>query len=259
MKVVENKRLGSDVFSMWVEAGEAALKATAGQFASMYSKDGARLLPRPISICEIDREKKRLRLVYRVVGAGTKEFSLMTPDGDGIDIIAPLGSGFPLHEAGKTALLFGGGVGIPPLLEVAKRLTEQGVKVITVLGFRDSDTFLTEDFKTCSELHIATDDGSIGVKGTVLTAAEILKSEEDFKVDSIYSCGPLPMLKGVKEFGESYGIKTFVSLEERMACGIGVCLGCVCESKEVDPHSFVKNKRICKDGPVFLASEVEFS
>lgn len=257
VKIIENKKLSEGVFSMWIEAKERADKAEVGEFVSLYSEDESRLLPRPISICEIDRKRRRLRLVYRVVGVGTEEFSARK-EGEEISVIAPLGKGFPLENAGKTSLLFGGGIGIPPLLEVAKRLCEKGIKVISILGYRNSDTFLIEDFQKYSEVIPATDDGSLGVKGTVIDAAKKLLVAEKYGVTSIYSCGPLPMLRGVKEYGEKHGILTYVSLEERMACGIGVCLGCVCETKEVDSHSLVKNKRICKDGPVFLASEVEF-
>lgn len=257
VKIVENRKLSEGVFSMWIEVGEIADKAKVGEFVSLYSEDSARLLPRPISICEIDRENRRLRLVYRVVGAGTEEFSKKEEE-EAVAVIAPLGKGFPLEYAGKTALLFGGGIGIPPLLEVAKRLHEKGVKVVSILGYRNRELFLAEDFKKYSEVILATDDGSLGVRGTVIDAAKEFLIAENDEVTSIYSCGPLPMLRGVKEYGETHGILTYVSLEERMACGIGVCLGCVCETKEVDSHSLVKNKRICKDGPVFLASEVEF-
>ena len=103
---------------------------------------------------------------------------------------------------------------------------------------------------------IASDDGSIGIKGNVIEAAEKSDIVKKYEITEIYACGPLPMLKGVKEYGMKNSLKTYISMEERMACGIGVCLGCVCESEETDVHSFVKNKRVCKDGPVFLSSEV---
>lgn len=256
-KILENRELADGVFSMWIEAGDLALEAEAGQFVSLYTEDRTLLLPRPISICEIDKENRRLRLVYRVVGRGTLAFSRLLEGGE-VSVLFPLGRGFDLGQAGSSALLFGGGIGIPPLLEVAKCLFENGVKLTSVLGYRNRDVFLTEEFRQYSEVIIATDDGSLGFHGTAIDAAKELSLAEEKSVTSIYSCGPLPMLRGVKAYGEEKGIVTFVSLEERMACGIGVCLGCVCETKEVDAHSHVKNTRICKDGPVFLSSEVVF-
>ena len=255
-KILENKELSEDVFSMWIEAKDIVKTAEAGQFVSLYTRDESKLLPRPISICEIDREKGRLRLVYRVVGEGTKEFSKLMPNVDYIEVIGSLGKGFPIEEAGDTVLMFGGGIGIPPLLGAAKALKAAGKKAVVILGYRTKDTFLAEDFEKYAEVIIATDDGSLGCKGTVIDAANELKAAEKYGITDIFSCGPMPMLRGVKEYGEVKAIPTYISLEERMACGIGVCLGCVCESKEVDHHSNVNNKRVCKDGPVFLSSEV---
>lgn len=255
-KILENAELSEDVFSMWIEVGNMAKTAEAGQFVSLYTRDGSRLLPRPISICEIDRENEKLRLVYRVVGEGTAEFAKLLPNVDNIDVIGSLGNGFLVDKAGNSVLLFGGGIGIPPLLEAVKELKSKGKKAIAVLGYRTKDTFLVEDFKKYAEVIIATDDGSLGVKGTVIDAANELNVVEKYGITDIFSCGPMPMLRGVKEYGESRNIPTYISLEERMACGIGACLGCVCESKEIDHHSNVTNKRVCKDGPVFLSAEV---
>ena len=255
-KILENTELSEDVFSMWIETGEMARTAKTGQFVSLYTRDGSRLLPRPISICEIDRENERLRLVYRIAGEGTREFAKLLPNVDSIEVVGSLGKGFPIDKTGNTVLLFGGGIGIPPLLEAAKALKANGKRAVVILGYRTKDTFLVEDFKKYAEVIIATDDGSLGCKGTVIDAANEIKVAEKYGITDIFSCGPMPMLRGVKEYGESRGIPTYISLEERMACGIGVCLGCVCESKEVDHHSNVTNKRVCKDGPVFLSTEV---
>lgn len=244
--ILSQKALTNDIFDMRLQVGRLAKEAKAGQFISLYSKNGANLLPRPISLCEIDKENGSFRLVYRVVGKGTKEFSACR-EGDTLEILGPSGNGFPLKE--KKALLLGGGIGIPPMLELAKQLT--GEKQI-VLGYRDT-LFLNEDFTPFGEVIVSTEDGSAGTKGNVLDAVR----ENNLEAEVIYACGPTPMLRGVKAYAEEKGIEAFISMEERMACGVGACLGCVCKSKEVDSHTHVHNKRICKDGPVFLAQEVE--
>ena len=247
--ILSQEQIGTGIFSMWLEADEIATVAVPGQFVSLYSSDESRLLPRPISICEIDGERKALRLVYRVAGKGTREFSQMKA-GDAIQVLGPLGNGFPLKEAeGKKIFLIGGGIGIPPMLETAKRLS--GEKKI-IVGYRD-ERFLEKELSQVGELHIATEDGSFGVKGNVLDAIR----QEGLEADVIFACGPTPMLRALKDYAQEKKVPCWISMEERMACGIGACLACVCQSKEVDGHSHVHKKRICKDGPVFLASEVE--
>lgn len=245
IKVLHNERIEEGIYDLWLDAGDMATSAKPGQFLSLYCNSGGRLLPRPISICEIDKQEKKIRLVYRVVGEGTKEFAGLRPD-DYIDCMGPLGNGFTL--GGKKALIIGGGIGIPPLLELAKQLTcEKDI----VLGYRDI-TFLDKEFEKYGKVYISTEDGSVGTKGNVLDAVR----EHKLSADIIYSCGPTPMLKGVKEFAKAGNIKAWLSLEERMACGIGACLSCVCQSTDMDHHTNVNNKRICKEGPVFYADEV---
>lgn len=251
--VIRQKEIGDGIFSMWIQTENIGKEAKPGQFVSLYSKDGSKLLPRPISLCEIDRENSRLRLVYRVTGAktGTEEFSRLKA-GDAIPVIGPLGNGFPVEKAeGKRAFLMGGGIGVPPILELAKQM--QCEKKQIVVGYRNAQTFLKEEFEAAAELYISTEDGSVGTKGNVMDAIR----EQKLKADIIYACGPTPMLRAIKQYAEENGIECYISLEERMACGIGACLACVCKSKEKDAHSNVHNKRICKDGPVFLATEVE--
>ena len=226
-------------FSMWIVT-DIADEARPGQFISVYSQDGSRLLPRPISICEADPDEGRLRIVYRIAGKGTDEFSKYV-SGDPINIMGPLGNGFP--QEGENVFLIGGGIGVPPMLEMAKQLNCE--KQI-ILGYRDENLFLRDEFE-------AYEDGSVGTKGNVLDAIR----EQNLTADVIYACGPTPMLRAIKEYAAEKGIKCYISLEEKMACGIGACLACVCQSKDVDHHSNVHNKRICKDGPVFLAEEVE--
>lgn len=248
-KVVSQQALTDDIFSMWIQADEIAGAAVPGQFISVYTKDTGKLLPRPISLCQVDKEKGQLRIVYRVVGAGTSQFSGYQA-GDDIEIMGPLGNGFPLERAaGKKVFLIGGGIGIPPMLELARQLD---CEKQAVLGYRDV-LFLNDEFEKFSNVYVVTEDGSAGTKGNVLDAIR----ENGLKADVIFACGPTPMLRALKAYAEEHEIECWLSLEEKMACGIGACLACVCQSKEVDEHSHVHNKRICKDGPVFLAQEVE--
>ena len=214
---------------------------------SLYCKDGSRLLPRPISLCGIDRQNRTLRLVYRVAGKGTEEFSGLE-EKDEVKILGPLGNGFELLE--KKAFLIGGGIGIPPMLQLAKELN---CEKTAVLGYRD-ELFLLEDFKAVCDTYIATEDGSAGTKGNVLDAIR----ENALSADVIYACGPTPMLRALRDYANEHNMECYISMEERMACGIGACLACVCKSKEKDGHTNVHNKRICKEGPVFNAKEVEF-
>ena len=144
-----------------------------------------------------------------------------------------------------------GGIGIPPMLQLAKEL-KKAEKTI-VLGYKDSRTFLKEELESYGRVVVATEDGSVGIRGNVLDAVR----SESIEGDIIYSCGPTPMLRALKAYAEEKGIEAQISLEEKMACGIGACLACVCQSKDVDEHSHVHNKRICKDGPVFDAREVD--
>lgn len=244
--VLSQENLAPGVYSMWIKT-TCAKTAKPGQFITVYTKDKSKLLPRPISICQINAAEEKLRIVYRVLGAGTKEFSAYQA-GDSIEVMGPLGNGFPTE--GSKAILVGGGIGVPPMLGLAEALTCE--KQI-VMGYRDANLFLKEEFDKNGQVYIATDDGSVGTKGNVIDAIKA----NAVTGDVIYACGPTPMLRGLKAYAEEAGITLYISLEEKMACGIGACLACVCKTKEVDEHSNVHNKRICKDGPVFLASEVD--
>lgn len=251
--VVSQESIGAGIYSMWIQTDRIAADAKPGQFVSLYTNDRSKILPRPISLCEIDKENGRIHLVYRVTGqgTGTDEFSQMKA-GDTIPVLGPLGNGFPVEKAeGKTVFLMGGGIGVPPILELAKQMKCEKKQIIA--GYRDCHTFLREEFEAAGTLYIATEDGSVGTKGNVMDAIR----ENALKADMIYACGPTPMLRAIKKYAEENGIECYISLEERMACGIGACLACVCKSREKDAHSNVNNKRICKDGPVFLSTEVE--
>ncbi|MBD8915282.1 MAG: dihydroorotate dehydrogenase electron transfer subunit [Pseudobutyrivibrio sp.] len=244
--VLEQRILAEGVYSMWLSTS-IAKEAVPGQFVSLYCEEHSRLLPRPISICEIDKKRSAIRLVYRLAGEGTKEFSALQTD-DEVKVLGPLGNGFPLE--GEHPIVIGGGIGVPPMLELAKSLS---AKATIVLGYRDEQLFLKEQFEDYGQVEIATDNGAVGVHGTVVDVLE----QKQITGDVIYACGPKPMLAAVKRYAMEHEIKCYVSMEERMACGIGACLGCVCQTKEEDAHSHVHNTRVCKDGPVFLAEEVE--
>ena len=245
-RIVRKETLAKECFRLVVRCPDIAKRAQAGQFAHIRAEGF--LLRRPISICEVDRAAGAVTLVFEVRGEGTKVISELR-EGDLIDMLAPLGNGFSLLP-GKKAILIGGGIGVPPMLEMAKQLNCE--KQI-ILGYRDENLFLRDEFEAYGEVFVATEDGSVGTKGNVLDAIR----EQNLTADVIYACGPTPMLRAIKEYAAEKGIKCYISLEEKMACGIGACLACVCQSKDVDHHSNVHNKRICKDGPVFLAEEVE--
>lgn len=249
--VLEQKEIASGIYRLVVQTKEIAAHAKAGQFVSVYSNDASRLLPRPISLCEIDPEKGTLVLVYRVTGegTGTEEFSRLKKD-DTVRILGPLGNGFPVEAAeGKRAFLIGGGIGIPPILQLARAV--KGEKEI-VLGYRD-ELFLYDAFQKEGNVTAATEDGSFGTRGNVLDAIK----EAALSAEIIFACGPTPMLRALKEYALAQDMECYISMEERMACGIGACLACVCKTKDKDAHSNVNNKRICKEGPVFDAREVE--
>lgn len=252
--VVSQKKIAEQIYDLWLET-ELAQDAHPGQFAAVYPKCAATLLPRPISICEADKEKNRLRFVYRVSGAGTREFAAYQA-GDEVYVLGVLGNGFPVKKAeGKRVFLMGGGIGIPPMLELARELQakELNAEKQIVVGYRNKELFLREDLEQYGTVYPATEDGSAGTKGNVLDVVR----EHKLQADIIMACGPMPMLRAIKKYAEANGIEAYISLEERMACGVGACLGCVCKTKEINHHSHVHNARICTDGPVFEVREVD--
>ena len=259
--IIEQQEIAPGIFDLRLQAEEIAAAAAPGQFVNVYCADRARLLPRPISICEADASTGVIRLVYRVAGRGTEEFSGRSA-GEALAVLGPLGNGFPTDRAaGKRLLLVGGGIGIPPLLETAKRARALGAEVTVVLGYRDMP-FLAEDFRGTAEVLFAVEDGCAAGKlrgaGLPVTEGTVLDAirETGLSADLLFACGPGPMLRALQEYAEKEHIETWLSLEERMACGVGACLACVCATAEKDAHTQVKNRRVCKDGPVFEASEV---
>ena len=250
-EIAEKRELAPDICSMVLKT-ELAEDAHPGQFIGVYPGDGSRLLMRPISICDADREKGIIRIVFRAGGNGTKDIASFS-EGDRIDILGILGNGYDTAAAAaKKVILLGGGIGIPPMLYAAKELKKAGADCVAVLGYADNKLFLKDDFAAVCETLTATMDGSAGVKGNVLDAVRAHGVEGDI----IYSCGPMPMLRVVKQYAAEKKMECFISLEERMACGVGACLGCVVKTKEKDHHTHVNNTRICVEGPVFAAESV---
>ncbi len=235
-KIEHNTPLTSSVYRM-VLRGDTSAFTSAGQFVNIALK--GKFLRRPISVCDYDTAT--LTLIYKVVGEGTAQMSRMTV-GEELDLLTGLGNGFSLHEGVKRPLLVGGGVGVPPLYNLAKRLVARGTTPTVVLGFNAAEeVFYAAEFEALGcRVIITTADGSRGVKGFVTDALS------DVEFDYFYACGPLPMLKALAAATEVDGE---VSLEERMGCGFGACMGCSC-------MTLTGSKRICKEGPVFPKNEV---
>ena len=261
--VISQAMIAPGIYDLWLKT-KLALSAHCGQFVGVYPKDKSTLLPRPISICEVSDDFSALRLVYRVAGKGTDEFSTLKA-GDEVMLLGVLGNGYEFTEifgedlsAASNVVLMGGGIGLPPMLQLAKELHHHGIKSTVIAGYRDNSIMLNLDLAKYATLEIATEDGSVGIKGNVL---DVVKAK-DIKTDVILACGPMPMLRAIKKYAENeknngHNVRAFISLEERMACGVGACLGCVCKTTKKDGHSHVNNARICTDGPVFNSEDVD--
>ena len=252
MEIISQRKIASNVYELVLKGAELVNYATQGQFLHLKVSEGTDpLLRRPISIAKIDKEKGELTVIYRAEGKGTSMLALKQA-GEEVSVLGPLGNGFSLNgtKQGEVAILIGGGIGVPPLYELSLQLVSAGVKVIHVLGFAGSDdVFYEEKFTKLGETYVATMDGTYGEAGTVIDVID----KKGLSFDTIYSCGPTPMLKAIeKSFPEKKG---FLSLEERMGCGIGACFACVCHVKN-DPTRNAY-KKICTDGPVFAIGEVE--
>ena len=249
-EIVSNERIASDVFDMVIKSEEISKSAVPGQFAGIYTDMGEMILPRPISICGVDSQAGTVRFVYRVVGNGTEAFSRMKP-GESLRILASLGNGYTIFPEHKRVVVVGGGIGIPPMLLLAEKAVKNA-EVTAILGFRD-ETFLVDDFnKLGLKTHIATDDGSVGFKGNTVQLLDSL----DEKFDVIYGCGPKIMLKFLAQWAEKHDVPCYISLEERMGCGFGACVGCVCSVSDDIGNKI--HKKVCVDGPIFNAREVVF-
>ncbi|WP_237979364.1 dihydroorotate oxidase B electron transfer subunit [Bacillus thuringiensis] len=251
MIVVNQKEIAKNIYELVLQGNLVQQMHEPGQFVHIKVAEGiAPLLRRPISICNVDQEKNEFTMLYRAEGQGTKTLATRK-QGEMVDVLGPLGHGFPVEEAeaGQTALLVGGGIGVPPLYELSQRLVAKGVRVIHILGFQTKDVvFYEEKFAELGDTYVATVDGTHGTKGFVTDVID----NYGIDFDILYSCGPLAMLRALE--GRYKEKKAYISLEERMGCGIGACFACVCHLQE-DPsgHSY---KKVCSDGPVFPIGEV---
>ncbi len=234
-EIVSNRKIAKDIFEMILKGDTSEITAP-GQFINI-KLDGF-FLRRPISVCDYDNET--VTIIYKVVGNGTEAMSKM--DKGTLDILTGLGNGFDISQSGDKPLLIGGGVGVPPMFNLCKRLIEAGREVTVIEGFTSNDDiFYKEEFeKLGARVIITTNDGSQGLKGFVTDAMA------DLDYTYFYTCGPEPMLKGIYDKSKTSGQLSF---EARMGCGFGACMGCSCETK-------YGNKRICKDGPVLLKEEI---
>ncbi len=245
-ELVKKQRLSETIYDFTVCCPEMASKAKPGQFLHILC-GGDAYLRRPISICDVIG-KRDIRFIFETRGKGTEALSQQKV-GDHLDILGPLGNGFELHSEDKDAiLLIGGGIGIFPLLNLAKQLDG---KATVLLGFRNKDAVLmAEEFRAVSKnVFIATDDGSCGYHGFVTDVMKNILTSNP--VSRVYTCGPTPMMQKIAEMAMDAGIPCQVSLEERMGCGVGACVTCTCKVNG-------SNKRVCKDGPVFDGREVEW-
>ena len=239
--VIENKQVADGIFVLSVERRGADAKA--GQFYMLKSWDKELTLMRPISVFKA--EENELWFMYRLVGKGTQFLSLLEK-GSSIKLLGPCGYGYPCEKLSGKVAVVGGGLGVPPLCETSKQLTQSGVSVDAYLGFRDV-LFGVEDFEPwCDSIFITTEKGEEGYKGFV---TDLLKPE---KYDCVITCGPEIMMRKVASMCIDANIPCYCSLEHRMACGLGACLGCSIRTKN-------GMKRVCKDGPVFLSTDLLWS
>lgn len=251
MKVISKRELIPNLYELVCEGEMVSEIVMSGQFVDIKVPREDLVLRRPISICSVDKAKKQMTLIIRASGNGTQSIC-ETKIGETLDVLGPCGKGFPIDflKQGQCVLLIGGGIGIPPLYELAKQLSLKGIKMTFVFGFQsENQIFYRKEFEALGEVLFSTDDGSHGVKGTVET---ILNSDHfNEETDAIYACGPKGLNRMINQRYRNHP-HAYISLEERMACGIGACAACVCDK---DDQSGT-NLKVCEDGPVFKCGEV---
>lgn len=235
-EIKSNIKLAESVYEM-VLLGDTSSLRSPGQFINI--KIDGLFLRRPISVCDYDENS--ITIIYKVVGEGTQLMSEMQ-SGEKLDVLCGLGNGFDTSKSGDNPVLIGGGVGVPPMYNLCKKLISEGKKVTVILGFNNADEIFYEDkFKALgADVKVTTVDGSYGIKGYVTDALK------ETNYTYFYTCGPMPMFKAIENAATTSGQYSF---EERMGCGFGACMGCSCKTK-------YGNKRICKDGPVLEREEI---
>lgn len=243
MHVTRTDAIAQDTIEMVLLNRYVSKRVVPGQF--LYIRLENKTLRRPISIADVNKDSGTVTILFKILGSGTKQLASIS-EGEKIHALGPNGNGFPLEgKDDRHLLIVGGGIGVPPLYYLARLLAEQNIKITCVLGFQTKKhVFYEKQFKALADTHIVTDDGSYGHKGFVTNVMESIN-----EVDFYYACGPLPMLEAVK--AQCNDIPGYLSLEERMGCGIGACLACVVQTTDGG------YKKICKDGPVFPAKEVQ--
>jgi dihydroorotate dehydrogenase electron transfer subunit len=255
-KIVEMESLSLDIIKMTIYSSQIAQNILPGQFVNIKCEDGINAyLRRPISVCDIDKINNTVDFVFQVKGKGT--FALaMKRAGDYVDLMGPLGTGFDISGKYKNIIVLGGGIGISPLLNLLKESHATTKKAI--LGFRNKRAIVLDaEFLSASDdLVICTDDGSYGREGFVTEALKDSLETED--ADIIYVCGPEGMIKRAVDIANKYGVKCQVSMEQRMGCGIGACLVCVCKTVDDAHPDGWDYSHVCKHGPVFWSQEVIF-
>lgn len=243
--LLEKNTLARQIYDFTILCPDIAAVASIGQFVNILPQ--GHTLRRPISICDIDKEKGTIRIVFMAKGEGTLKLA-DTPKGANLDMVGPLGHRFTVSDSSEKVIITGGGIGVPPLLPLARHY---GKNAVVILGFRSADAvILRQDFEaTGAKVIVCTDDGTAGEHGMVTAPL----SREITGVSRVFSCGPIPMLKAIASVSEQNNVPCQVSLEERMGCGVGACLVCACKVKKNGDEHF---GHVCKDGPVFDSEEV---
>ncbi|MBN1892827.1 MAG: dihydroorotate dehydrogenase electron transfer subunit [Clostridiales bacterium] len=251
-KLIQSKVINNDSSLLTFLCPEIASMANPGQFVNISC---SKLLKRPFGVCDVDTTEGSFSIGVREVGEGTKEIRDY-PIGQIVDVLGPLGNEFPIKSADKL-LLVGGGTGVYPLYFALSKARKASIPTVSVCGFRCADDMcLTDGFNEYSDRFIiTTDTGDYGIHGNVLDALNGLE-EKDFSGATVLSVGPDVMMKSVSSWAAGKGLSCYVSLERRMACGVGMCLVCTCKIKSPDPLNPYENKRCCADGPIFDATEV---
>ena len=246
-RIISKQKIATDTYDFTLFAGELAQIAQPGQF--VHIQVPGKTLRRPISICHVNKENNTLRIVFQIRGEGTEILSQLKTD-DTMNLLAPLGHGYEIGDTKKKVLLVGGGIGVPPLLYLAK---QYGENATVVIGFRSKEfVILEQDFiKAGCNVIVVTDDGTYGHHGLVTDCIA------DVVFDEMFACGPMPMLKALAHVADERHVPFQVSLEERMACGVGACLGCACKTKREEKQDETYS-HVCKDGPVFDYKKIVF-